>query len=126
MYLILYFMLIEGRAKERTLYRILPMSDMNLNRVASEVKNMVLSNSIGIPMIALFPGFIGLIGYLVLGVGEPLFWFVVPRVFPREIIVKLRYSKKTLMFSCSNHVILKTKYICGAITKRFSVIHLQF
>jgi predicted PurR-regulated permease PerM len=77
MYLILYFMLVEGRAMERTLYRILPMSDVNLNRVASEVKNMVLSNAIGIPLIALFQGVIGLIGYLVLGVREPFFWFVV-------------------------------------------------
>ena len=77
MYLILYFMLVEGRSMERTLYRILPMSDLNLNRVASEVKNMVLSNAIGIPLIALFQGVIGIIGYLVLGVKEPIFWFIV-------------------------------------------------
>ncbi|MEO5684003.1 MAG: AI-2E family transporter [Chitinophagaceae bacterium] len=77
MYLILYFMLTEGRGMEKTLYRILPMSDANLHRVASEVKNMVLSNAIGIPLIAVFQGVIGLIGYFVLGVPEPLFWFVV-------------------------------------------------
>ena len=77
MYLILYFMLAEGRSMERTLYRILPMSDANLNRVASEVKNMVMSNAIGIPLIAVFQGIIGVIGYLVLGVKEPLFWFIV-------------------------------------------------
>ncbi len=77
MYLILYFMLVEGRGMEKTLYRILPMSDANLNRVASEVKNMVMSNAIGIPLIAVFQGVIGVIGYLVLGVKEPLFWFIV-------------------------------------------------
>jgi predicted PurR-regulated permease PerM len=77
MYLILYFMLTEGRAMERTLYRGLPMSDTNLNRIASEIKNMVMSNAIGIPLIALFQGIIALIGYLVLGVKEPLFWFLV-------------------------------------------------
>ena len=77
MYLILYFMLVEGRAMERTLYRILPMSDTNLNRIATEVKTMVLSNAIGIPLIALFQGIIGLIGYLFLGVKEPIFWFIV-------------------------------------------------
>lgn len=77
MYLILYFMLVEGRGMERTLYRVLPMSDANLNRVASEVKNMVMSNAIGIPLIAVFQGVIGVIGYLVLGVKEPLFWFIV-------------------------------------------------
>jgi len=77
MYLILYFMLVEGAAMERTLYRVLPMSDANLHRVASEVKNMVMSNAIGIPLIAVFQGIIGLIGYLVLGVKEPMFWFIV-------------------------------------------------
>ncbi len=77
MYLILYFMLTEGRPMERTLYRVLPMSDVNLNRVASEIKNMVMSNAIGIPLIALFQGIIAMIGYLVLGVKEPLFWFIV-------------------------------------------------
>jgi predicted PurR-regulated permease PerM len=77
MYLILYFMLIEGRPMERTLYRVLPMSDVNLNRIASEVKNMVLSNAIGIPLIALFQGFVALMGYFVLGVKEPFFWFLV-------------------------------------------------
>lgn len=77
MYLILYFMLAEGRGMERTVYRVLPMSDANLNRVASEVKNMVMSNAIGIPLIAVFQGVIGVIGYLVLGVKEPVFWFIV-------------------------------------------------
>ncbi len=77
MYLILYFMLVEGRNMERTIYRVLPMSDVNLNRIATEVKTMVMSNAIGIPLIALFQGIIGLIGYFVLGVKEPMFWFVV-------------------------------------------------
>ncbi len=77
MYLILYFMLTEGRSMERTLYRVLPLSDTNLNRIASEIKNMVMSNAIGIPLIALFQGVVALIGYLVLGVKEPLFWFLV-------------------------------------------------
>ncbi|MEP7279933.1 MAG: AI-2E family transporter [Bacteroidota bacterium] len=77
LYLILYFMLVEGSTMERTLYRVLPLSDTNLNRIASEVKNMVLSNAIGIPLIALFQGVLGVVGYLVLGVKEPFFWFVV-------------------------------------------------
>jgi predicted PurR-regulated permease PerM len=77
MYLILYFMLVEGRAMERSLYRILPMSDTNLNRVANEVKTMVMSNAIGIPLIAVFQGIVAVIGYVIFGVKEPLFWFVV-------------------------------------------------
>jgi predicted PurR-regulated permease PerM len=77
MYLILYFMLTEGRLMELSLYKILPMSNTNLNKIASEIKNMVMSNAIGIPLIALFQGTVALIGYLVLGVKEPFFWFLV-------------------------------------------------
>jgi predicted PurR-regulated permease PerM len=75
MYLILYFMLVDGRKMERALYRLIPLNDNNLNRVAAEVKSMTMSNAIGIPLIALFQGVIALIGYLILGVKEPFFWF---------------------------------------------------
>src|SRR5450432_1847318 len=104
MYLILYFMLVEGRAMERTLYRILPMSDLNLNRVASEVKNMVLSNAIGIPLIALFQGIIGVIGYLFLGVKEPLFWFVVTCITSMLPVVgaAVAYVSIALIFFAQN------------------------
>ena len=36
---------------------------------------MVASNAIGIPLIAFAQGVVGLIGYLILGVKEPFFWF---------------------------------------------------
>jgi len=104
MYLILYFMLVEGRAMEKTLYRILPMSDANLNRVASEVKNMVMSNAIGIPLIALFQGIIGLIGYLVLGVKEPMFWFIVTCITSMLPVVgaAVAYVSIALIFFAQN------------------------
>jgi predicted PurR-regulated permease PerM len=38
---------------------------------------MVISNAIGIPVIALLQGVVALIGYLIIGVNEPWFWFVV-------------------------------------------------
>src|SRR5881275_3538702 len=37
---------------------------------------MVVSNTIGIPLIALIQGIVGLIGYLIIGVSEPWLWFV--------------------------------------------------
>ncbi len=77
MYFILYFMLINGRYMERSVSNILPMHENNLNKVGKEVKNMVISNAIGIPLIALLQGVVGLIGYWLLGVKEPLFWFAI-------------------------------------------------
>ncbi|HET9429642.1 MAG TPA: AI-2E family transporter, partial [Chitinophagaceae bacterium] len=40
-----------------------------------EVNKLVISNAIGIPVIAIAQGVIGLIGYLIIGVKEPFFWF---------------------------------------------------
>ena len=36
---------------------------------------MVLSNAVGIPVIAVLQGIVALIGYLIIGVKEPFFWF---------------------------------------------------
>jgi predicted PurR-regulated permease PerM len=44
--------------------------------IGREVRVMVVSNTIGIPLIALIQGVVGLIGYLIIGVQEPWLWFV--------------------------------------------------
>lgn len=75
MYFILYFMLVNGREMENSLYEYIPLKDENVNRIGKELNNMVMSNAIGIPVIALAQGIVGLIGYLILGVKEPFFWF---------------------------------------------------
>ena len=48
-----------------------------LMMLGTEVKNMVISNSVVIPVIAVLQGVVALIGYLIIGVNEPWFWFVV-------------------------------------------------
>lgn len=75
MYFILYFMLVNGRKMENTLYEYIPLKDENVKKLGKEVNVMVLSNAIGIPVIAFAQGLVGLIGYLVIGVREPFFWF---------------------------------------------------
>jgi len=77
MYFILYFMLMNGRKMELRLYEYLPVKDENVVKLRKEVHNMVLSNAVGIPIIAILQGIVGLIGYFILGVKEPMFWFVV-------------------------------------------------
>jgi predicted PurR-regulated permease PerM len=77
MYFILYFMLIEGRKVETSLHEFLPLKDENLLLLRRETNSLVYSNAIGIPLIALLQGGIAFIGYLVLGVSDPGFWFVV-------------------------------------------------
>ena len=62
---------------ELRLYEYLPVKDENAGKLGKEVNNMVISNAIGIPVIAVLQGIVGLIGYLIIGVDEPMFWFVV-------------------------------------------------
>jgi predicted PurR-regulated permease PerM len=75
MYFILYFMLVNGRKMENALYEYIPLKDENVAKLGEEVNRMVLSNAIGIPVIAFAQGLVGLIGYLVIGVHQPFFWF---------------------------------------------------
>jgi predicted PurR-regulated permease PerM len=76
MYFILYFMLVNGRRMEEALYEYIPLKDGNVELIGKEVKVMVVSNTIGIPLIALIQGVVGLIGYLIIGVKDPWLWFV--------------------------------------------------
>ncbi len=76
MYFILFFMLVNGRRMEDALYEYIPFKDRNVELIGREIKIMVTSNTIGIPLIALIQGFVGLIGYLIIGIDEPFLWFV--------------------------------------------------
>jgi len=75
MYFILYFMLVNGRKMENALYEYIPLKNENVSALGKEVNMMVIANAIGIPVIAFAQGLVGLIGYLIIGVKEPFFWF---------------------------------------------------
>jgi len=60
---------------ENSLYEHVPLTDHNVNRLGKEIHMMVMSNAIGIPMIAFAQGVVALVGYLIIGVKEPFFWF---------------------------------------------------
>lgn len=77
MYFVLYFMLTEGRKMESSFYEWVPIKDENVLILRKDLNGMVLSNAIGIPLIALAQGIVGLIGYIIIGVDQPLFWFVI-------------------------------------------------
>jgi len=77
MYFMLYFMLVNGKEMEKDLYEHVPLKDENVHKLGYEVQNMVISNAIGIPVIALLQGIVAVIGYYIIGVEQPWFWFVV-------------------------------------------------
>jgi predicted PurR-regulated permease PerM len=76
MYFILYFMLVNGRKMEEALYEYIPLKDGNVELLGSEIRTIIMSNAIGIPVIALIQGIVALIGYLIIGINEPFLWFV--------------------------------------------------
>lgn len=76
MYFVLYFMLVNGRRMEDAMYEYIPLKDGNVELIGKEVKVMVTSSTIGIPLIAVIQGVVGLIGYLLIGIEEPFVWFV--------------------------------------------------
>lgn len=76
MYFILFFMLTEGVAMEKSFYKWLPMREHSISFLKKHLNNLVISNAIGIPLVALVQGLVAFIGYWLTGVQEPFLWFV--------------------------------------------------
>ncbi|WP_027124541.1 AI-2E family transporter [Gelidibacter mesophilus] len=77
MYFMLFYMLTNRRELRESLIEYLPLEKDNLKEIGLEVQAMVRSNAIGIPLVAIAQGIIALIGFLIFGIDEPFFWFVI-------------------------------------------------
>jgi predicted PurR-regulated permease PerM len=75
LYFILYYMLVNGRKMEESMYDYIPLKDDNVEALGTELRTMVIANTIGIPLIAFIQGLVGLVGYLLIGIDEPFLWF---------------------------------------------------
>ena len=80
MYFILYFMLVNEKILRKSLYRYLPINEVNLKVIGAEAQSMVRSNTIGIPLVAIAQGIIALIGFLIFDINNPFFWFTIVTV----------------------------------------------
>ncbi|MDE3236625.1 MAG: AI-2E family transporter [Bacteroidota bacterium] len=76
LYFILYFLLINSHEIEKWIYRNIPLKEENVQLIGSEIKTLVTSNALGIPITATLQGIIGTIAYWFLGVQDIPFWFV--------------------------------------------------
>lgn len=70
MYLVLYFMLVQTRDVESWLKYAVPLKARNVKKVVAEVRNLVYSNALGIPIVAIIQGIVAMIGYSIFGVKE--------------------------------------------------------
>ncbi len=71
---VLYFMLIGGRRMEDYSRSMLPFDPATTQIILREVRRIVQSNAIGIPVIALIQGGVAYLGYLLFGAPDPVFW----------------------------------------------------
>jgi predicted PurR-regulated permease PerM len=76
MYFVLWFMLVRGGYMERWVRRHLPLTGDNTGRVLTEVRDMVLSNTIGIPVLGVVQGIMAYIGYLIFEVNDAGLWAI--------------------------------------------------
>lgn len=80
MYFMLYYMLTNRKELGESMYEYVPINKDNLKTIGKEVNHMVRSNALGIPMVAVAQGIVALIGFLIFGIEDPFFWFVIVTV----------------------------------------------
>jgi len=80
MYFLLYYMLMYTKELKEMLISYIPLGEENLEIIAKEGDESVRSNALGIPLVAFFQGIVALIGYLIVGAPDPLFWFVITAI----------------------------------------------
>src|SRR5680860_327990 len=73
MYFMLYYMLTNRRQLRESLHEFIPIDRDNLTIIGEEIKTMVKSNALGIPLVALAQGLVALIGFFIFGVKNPFF-----------------------------------------------------
>ncbi|HDZ03857.1 hypothetical protein LCGC14_0199710 [marine sediment metagenome] len=74
---LLYYMLKSPKQLKESLLEYIPLSNKNLVTLGKEIDDVVRSNAIAIPLVAIAQGIIALIGFFIFGVENPLFWFVI-------------------------------------------------
>jgi predicted PurR-regulated permease PerM len=77
MYFLLYYLFTSKQTITTSLSDVIPFNNKNMKIIGNEINAMVRSNAIGIPLVALAQGIIALIGFLIFGIPDPFFWFVI-------------------------------------------------
>ncbi|MBS1614595.1 MAG: AI-2E family transporter [Bacteroidetes bacterium] len=80
-FFLLYFMLLSGRKMERSLLRFISLKAENVENLWDSTRMMVVSNAIGIPVLALVQAIAATIGYLIFGVSSPILWGFLTGIF---------------------------------------------
>lgn len=74
MLVILWFTLKNNRIISRFLKSKLPFNRVNNIKIINEVKTSIYSNAIGLYILAFIQALVAILGYLILGIDEPIAW----------------------------------------------------
>ena len=75
MYFLLYYMLLQYREMELWFFKKLPLRQQSIRLMGRELKELVVSNSLGLPITALAQGLLAGLLYAFLSVDDWWFWF---------------------------------------------------
>lgn len=76
MFFILYFMFDKPKQFEGILISLAPLKKVNVNLIGEKLRNLVMANAIGIPVVALGQGLVALLAYLFFDVPSPMLMFM--------------------------------------------------
>ncbi len=79
-FFLLYFMLVDGRKMEVAIKKYLPLKDSNIDNMWTSTRTMVISNAIGIPVLAGCQAIVAIIGYAIFGIDEFVLWGILTGV----------------------------------------------
>lgn len=69
-FFLLYFLLVQNNQMDLYMKKILPLKRINSNKLINELKMLIYSNAVGIPLVAVVQGITGMLGYLIFGIKE--------------------------------------------------------
>lgn len=76
LYFLLYYMLLQYRSMEIWFFTKLPLQQQSIRLMGRELKELVISNAVGLPITALAQGILAGILYAFLSIDDWWFWFV--------------------------------------------------
>lgn len=75
-YLLLFFMLMNYRKMENWFYKNIPLKTENLVILNKGLRDLVVSNAVGVPLVALLQSLIAYAGYAIFGLEHAFGWFI--------------------------------------------------
>jgi predicted PurR-regulated permease PerM len=139
MLFLLYFMLVDFRTIEQYFTELLPFNEKNRHYISKKAYNIVRSNAVGIPLIAILQGIIAYVGFLVFGVPSAHFFAllvcivtIIPLLGPGLIWIPLAVYMAVIdnwfnaigMGICYLTLVIGTDYILRfLIQKKLANIH---